>query len=115
MLIIRDRLAALAQRIKNSQILKINLKNKFQNDRNLSFKFCSKSTRQRSRRNDKMSKRLNQTDYSINENRNDEIAKLFLKEIDEQNNNFKDERICYNCGEKKHIINKYFKFKQKNF
>ena len=62
-----------------------------------------------------MSNRANQTNNSINENRNDEIAKLFLKETDEQSSNFKDERIYYNCDEKKHITNKCFKLKQKNF
>ena len=56
----------------------------------------------------------NQTNNSISENRNNEIAKLFLKMIDEQNNNFKDKRICYNYDEKKHITSKCFKFKQKN-
>ena len=61
-----------------------------------------------------MLNRADQTDNSINEDRNDEIAKLFLKGADEQNNDFKDEKICYNCGEKKHIANKCLKFKQKN-
>ena len=46
-LIIRNRLAALAQRIKSSQILKIDSKNKFESDRDLNFKSCSKSTEQR--------------------------------------------------------------------
>ena len=58
---------------------------------------------------------LNWINNSINEDQNDKIVKLFLKKIDEQNNNFKNEKICYNYGEKRHIINKYFKFKQKNF
>ena len=61
-----------------------------------------------------MFNRANQTDNSIDKDRNDEIVKLFLKEADEQSNDFKDERICYNCGEKKYIANKCFKFKQKN-
>ena len=47
--IIRNRLAALTQRIKSSQILKINSKNKFQNDPVLSFELRSKSTKQRDR------------------------------------------------------------------
>ena len=50
----------------------------------------------------------------ISENRSDEIAKLFLKEIDKQSNDFKNEKICYNCDEKKHITSKCFKLKQKN-
>ena len=70
---------------------------------------------QRSRRDDTMSNRSNQTGNLINENRSDKIAKLFLKKTDKQNSNFKDERIYYNCDKKKHIINKCLKFKQKNF
>ena len=54
MLITRDRLAALTQRIKNSPILKIDSKNKSQNDRDSSFEFHLKSTRQRSCRDDTM-------------------------------------------------------------
>ena len=69
---------------------------------------------QRSRRDDTMFDRADQTDNSIDENRNDEIVRLFLKEIDEQSNDFKDEKICYNCGEKEHITNKCFKLKQEN-
>ena len=114
MLITRDRLATLTQRIKNSQISKADSGNKFQNDRNSSSKSHSKSTKQRSRRNDTMFDRTDQTDNSIDENRNNEIAKLSLKGTDEQNNNFKDERIYYNCGEKRHITSKCLKFKQKN-
>ena len=52
MLIIRNRLAALTQRIKSSQTFKIDLRNKFQDDRNLSSKFYLKLTRQRDRRDD---------------------------------------------------------------
>ena len=40
--------------------------------------------------------------------------KLFLKKIDEQSSDFKDEKICYNCDEKEHIISKCFKLKQEN-
>ena len=54
MSITRNRLAALTQRIKNSQASKIDSKNKFRNDQNSSFEFHSKSTRQRSRRNETM-------------------------------------------------------------
>ena len=114
MLITRDRLAALTQRIKDSQTSKADSRNKFRNDRNSSFEFHSKSTEQRSRRNDTKFNRADQTDNSIDENRNNEIARLFLKKPDEQNNNSKDKRVCYNCGEKKHIINKCLKLKQKN-
>ena len=114
MSITRDRFAALTQRIKSSQISKVDSENKSRSDRDLNFESCSKSTRQRSHRDDTMSNRINQTDNSISESRNDEIVKLSLKDIDEQNSNFKNERICYNCGEKKHIINKCFKFKQRN-
>ena len=56
-----------------------------------------------------------QTDNSIDEDQNNEIAKLFLKEINKQSSDFKDERVCYNCGEKKHIASKCLKFKQENF
>ena len=83
MSIIRDRLAALTQRIKSSQVKKIDSKNKFQSDRNLNFELCLKSTKQRSRRNDTTSNRLNQTSNLINKNRSNEIVKLFLKETDE--------------------------------
>ena len=114
MSITRDRLAALAQRIKNSQILKADSKNKSRSDRNLNFEFHSKSTRQRSRRSDTRFDRTNQTDNSIDKNRNNEIAKLFLKKTDEQSSDFKDERICYNCGEKRHITSKCLKLKQEN-
>ena len=113
MLIVRNRLAALIQRIKSLQSSKINLKNKPQNDRNLSFKLCSKLTKQRSRRDNTMSNRSNQTNNSINKNRNDKIVKFFLKKTDEQSSNFKDERICYNCDEKEYISSKCLKFKQK--
>ena len=114
MLITRNCLAALTQRIENLQISKVNSRNKFQNDRDSNFDFHSKSTKQRSHRDDIMSNRINQINNSINENRNDEIAKLLLKRTDEQNNDFKDERIYYNCDEKKHITSKCFKLKQKN-
>ena len=59
MSIMQDRLAALTQRIKSSQISKTDSKNKFRNDQDLSFKFHWKSTKQRSRRNDTM---LDRTD-----------------------------------------------------
>ena len=111
MLITRNRLAALTQCIKSSQISKTDSKNKFRNDRNSSFEFHLKSTKQRNRRNDTRLNRADQTDNSIDENRNDEIAKLFLKKTDEQSSNFKDEKICYNCDEKEHIASKCFKFK----
>ena len=114
MSITRNRFAALAQRIKSSQISKINSRNKFRSDRSSSFEFHSKSTKQRSRRDDTMFDRANQTDNSIDEDRNDEIAGLFLKRTDEQNNDFKDERICYNYGEKRHITSKCLKPKQEN-
>ena len=55
-----------------------------------------------------------QTDNSIDEDQNDEIVRLLLKGIDEQNSDFKDERICYNCDEKKHITSKCLKLKQEN-
>ena len=58
--------------------------------------------------------RANQTNNSIDENRNDEIVRLFLKEVDEQSSDFKDEKICYNYDKKRHIASKCFKFKQKN-
>ena len=83
MLITRNCFTALTQRIKSSQISKINLKNKSRNDRDLNFESCSKSTEQRSRRNDIMSNRTNQTNNSISENRNNKIVKLFLKGTDE--------------------------------
>ena len=82
MSITQDHFATLAQRIKSSQISKTDSRNKFQNDRDLNFEFRSNSTKQRNRRNDTMSSRADQTNNSISENRNDEIAKLFLKEID---------------------------------
>ena len=66
--IIRDRLATLTQRIEDSQTFKIDSKNKFQNDRNLSSKFRLKSTRQRDRRNDTTTDRSNQINNSINKN-----------------------------------------------
>ena len=113
-LITRNRLAALTQRKKNSQISKVDSKNKSRNNQDSSFEFRSKSMKQRSHRNDMMSSRTNQTDNSINANRNEKITKLFLKEIDEQSSDFKDKRICYNCDEKKYITSKCFKFKQKN-
>ena len=68
MLITRNRLAALTQRIKSSQISKADSKNKFRNDRDLSFKFHSKSTKQRNRRNDTMFDRTDQTNNSIDKN-----------------------------------------------
>ena len=114
MSITQNHLATLTQRIKSSQILKIDSKNKSRSDRDLSFEFHSKSTRQRNRRNDTMFDRADQTDNSIDENRNDEIARVLLKEINEQSNDFKDEKICYNCDEKRHIANKCFKLKQEN-
>ena len=114
MSITRDRLAALTQRIKNSQTSKTDSKNKLRNDRNLSFESHSKSTKQRNRRNDTRLDQTNQINNSIDENRNNEIARLFLKETDEQSSDFKDERICYNCDEKKHIASKCLKLKQKN-
>ena len=114
MSITQDRLATLTQRIKDSQISKIDSKNKSWNDQDLSFEFHSKSTEQRSHRDDIISNRANQADNLISKNRNDKIARLFLKEINEQSSNFKDEKIYYNCGEKKHIINKCLKLKQEN-
>ena len=114
MSITRDRFAALTQRIKSSQISKADSENKPQNDRDSNFESHSKSTEQRSCWDETIFDRADQTSNSIDEDRNDEIAKLFLKETDEQSNDFKDERICYNCGEKKHIVNKCLKPKQKN-
>ena len=55
MSIIRNRLATLTQRIKSSRTSKTDLKNKFYNDRNLNFKFHSKSTRQHNDRDDSTS------------------------------------------------------------
>ena len=112
--ITRNRLAALTQRIKNLQISKTDSKNKSRDDRSSSFEFHSKSTEQRSRRDDTIFNRADQTGNSIDEDQNDEIARLFLKGADEQNSDFKDEKICYNCGEKRHITNKCLKFKQEN-
>ena len=114
MSITRNRLAALTQRIKSSQVSKADLKNKSRNDRDLNFESHSKSTKQRSRRDDTMLDRADQTDNSIDEDRNNEIARLFLKKADEQSNDFKNERICYNCGEKRHITSKCLKLKQEN-
>ena len=59
MSITRDRLAALTQHIKSSQVSKIDSKNKLRNDRDSSSEFHSKSTKQRSRRDDTM---LDRTD-----------------------------------------------------
>ena len=59
MSITRDRLAMLVQRIKNSQILKIDSKNKSRSDRDLNFELHSKSIKQRSRRDDIMLDRTN--------------------------------------------------------
>ena len=109
--ITRDRLAALTQRIKDSQILKVDSKNKSRNDRDLNFEFHSKSTKQCNCQNDTMLDRTNQINNSIDKNRNDEIVRLFLKETDEQNNNFKNEKICYNYDKKRHIASKYLKLK----
>ena len=114
MSITRDRLATLTQRIKNSQISKTDSKNKSQNNRNLSFESRSRSTKQRSHRNDTMSNWTNQTDNSINKNWNNKIVKLFLKEVDKQSNDFINERICYNCDEKEYITSKCLEVKQKN-
>ena len=61
-----------------------------------------------------MSNRINQIDNSINENRNDKIVRLLPKEIDEQSNDFKNEKIYYNCDEKKYITSKYLKLKQES-
>ena len=58
--------------------------------------------------------RADQANNSIDEDQNDEIARLLLKGTDEQNSDFKDERICYNYGEKEHITSKCFKLKQEN-
>ena len=114
MSITRDRFAALTQRIKSSQTSKVDSRNKSRSDRDSSFEFHSKSTRQRSRRDETMLDRANQTDNSIDEDWNDEIARLFLREVDKQSSDFKDERICYNCGEKRHIASKCLKPKQEN-
>ena len=59
MSITRNRLTTLTQHIKSSQISKTDSKNKFRNDRDSSFESHSKSTKQRSRRNNTM---LDQTD-----------------------------------------------------
>ena len=114
MSIMRNRLAALTQRIKNSQISKTDSRNKSRSDRDSSSESHSKSTKQRSRRDETMLDRTDQADNSIDENRNDEIARLLLKGADEQSNDFKNERICYNCNEKKHITSKCLKLKQEN-
>ena len=59
MSITRDRLAALTQRIKNLQISKADSRNKPRNDRDSSFESHSKSTKQRSRRDNTMLDRTN--------------------------------------------------------
>ena len=61
-----------------------------------------------------MLSRADQADNSIDEDRNDEITRLSLKRVDEQNSDFKNEKVCYNCDEKEHIASKCLKFKQKN-
>ena len=66
--IIQNRLAILIQRLKDSQIFKINSKNKFQNDRDSNFKRRSKSMRQYDRRRNTISNRSNQINNSINKN-----------------------------------------------
>ena len=58
--------------------------------------------------------RTDQINNSINKNQNNEIARLFPKETDKQNNDFKDERICYNYNEKRHITRKCVTLKQEN-
>ena len=68
MSIIRNRLATLIQYIKTLQNLKIDSRNKSQNDRNSNFEFRLTSTKQRGRRNDIMSSRSNQINISISEN-----------------------------------------------
>ena len=83
MSITQDRLTTLTQRIKDLQISKADLENKFRIDRDLSFEFRSKSIRQRSRRSDTTSSRANQTVNTINKYRNNEMIKLFLKKTDE--------------------------------
>ena len=55
--ITKNHFATLTQRIKNSQISKIDSKNKSQSDRDLNFELRSKLTKQRSRRDDIMSNR----------------------------------------------------------
>ena len=115
MSITRNRLAALIQRIKDSQISKADSRNKSRNDRDSNFEFHSKSTKQRSHRDDTMLDRTDQTDNSIDEDQNDEIVRLSLKETDEQSSDIKDKKICYNCDEKEHIISKCLKLKQENF
>ena len=62
--ITRNRLATLAQRIKGSQISKIDSRNKSRSDRDLNFESHSKSTEQRSRRDDTILDRINQTNNS---------------------------------------------------
>ena len=57
--ITRNRLTTLTQCIKDSQILKVDSRNKSRNNRDSSFEFHSKLTRQRSRRDDTM---LDRTD-----------------------------------------------------
>ena len=114
MSITQNRFVALTQRIKGSQIFKIDSRNKFQDERNSSFESRLRTTKQRDRRGNTTQESTDSTENSISENRNDEIVKLFLKEADEQNSNFKDERICYNCDEKRHIASKCSKSKQKN-
>ena len=59
MLIIRNRFAALTQRIKNSQTFKIDFENKFQNDRDSNLKFRLKSTKQHNHKNDTTINQLN--------------------------------------------------------
>ena len=68
MSITRNRLATLTQYIKSSQISKTDSKNKSRSDRDSNFKSHSKSMKQRSRRDNTMLDRTNQTDNSIDEN-----------------------------------------------
>ena len=112
--ITRDRFAALTQRIKSPQVSKADSGNKPRSDRDSSFGFHSKSTEQRSRRDDTMFDRTDQAGNSIDEDRNDEIARLLLRGAGEQSSDSKDERVYYNCGEKGHIASKCLKFKQEN-
>ena len=57
--ITRNRFAAMIQRIKSSQVFKIELKNKFQSERNSNFESRFKKIKQRDCQNDTMQNRSN--------------------------------------------------------
>ena len=114
MSITRETLIALTQRYKSLQFLRFDLENRIQDNWSFSFNSQIDNCAKLNCRVEKARDCLEQQDRSINNNRRNEIFRLFLRDVDNSSSNSKNKRTCYNCGKKKYIAKNCFELKQDN-